>query len=584
MSKLLYVEPTDEITDLVDRIRRAEGERDLVFVVPPDARVLRSALDLQLLMQYTRGFQKRVGLVTADPQVQAMAMRTGFPTFPSVSRMEQGLPLTSVPVAAEAGAVGAAALVGAAAATAVAAPPQASAERSLARRGPSAMVAAPAALGAGAKRWWQEPKARNWSIGVGAGIFVVGLLAVLLLLPTATITVGVQAHRLTDSVTVQGQVGGQSGSVLDVIPVEALLTPTETQTFSISPSGTQVLPPTPATGSLYLCYTYTGHGSSPASATLTFTGTVTPEFSDQSGSGNLGFTSTPGGLNGSYTIQRCQSGQATSSTSSPALPSQADTNSLGTQGNVGSDQQWGWAASNLQSSTCISPTGTNNCLLTDVMNVSLANPSAMSGGQNSTTQTIFSSSDVSSAQTQEQQIAATLTSKVEQALKSLAGSSNVIAQDSSGNGIQITVTGPTLPTVGQAGQQQTLTVSVSAAATAYSPATAKAAVLADLKSKVPSDGSLLANPQTGQIQVVSAGPGGTLTLSSNASGYWAPKVDLSPYRSKVTFMSPGSARTYLLSQLPGASTVVVHQSPFGLPWLPLISGRIKIVRESVTSG
>jgi hypothetical protein len=97
MSKLLYVEPTDEITDLVDRIRRSEGERDLVFVVPPDGRVLRSGLDHQLLMQYTRGFQKRVGIVSPDPQIQALAMRTGFPTFPSISRMEQGLPLTSAP-------------------------------------------------------------------------------------------------------------------------------------------------------------------------------------------------------------------------------------------------------------------------------------------------------------------------------------------------------------------------------------------------------------------------------------------------------------------------------------------------------
>lgn len=583
MSKLLYVEPTDEITDLVDRIRRAEGERDLVFVVPPDARVLRSALDLQLLMQYTRGFQKRVGLVTADPQVQAMAMRTGFPTFPSVSRMEQGLPLTSVPAAAEAGTAGAAALSSSAAATAVASPPKTSTETALARRGPSAMVAAPAAFGAGAKRWWQGAQARNWTIGAGAGIFVIGLLAVLFLLPSATITVGVQAHRLTDSVTIQGQVGGQSGSVLDVIPVEALLTPTETQTFSVSPSGTQVLPPTPATGNLYLCYS--GHHST-ATITLTFPSSVTtPEFYDNSASGNLGFTTTSSAATGSYAIQPCGAGGASSQTSNPALPVQADSNSLGTQGNIGAAQQWSWAPGNEAQSACLSsPAFAGTCDLNGAVTLSLANPSAMSGGQNSTTQTIFSSSDVSSAQTQEQQIAATLTSKVEQDLKSLAGSSNVIAQDSSGNGVQITVTDPTLPTAGQAGQQQTLTVSVSAAATAYNPATAKAAVLADLKSKVPSDGELLAKAQTGQIQVVSAGPGGTLTLSSNASGYWAPKVDLSPYRSKVTFMSPGSARTYLLSQLPGASTVVVHQSPFGLPWLPLISSRIQIVRQSVTGG
>ncbi|MGA9776495.1 MAG: hypothetical protein WBU92_11355, partial [Candidatus Dormiibacterota bacterium] len=201
-------------------------------------------------------------------------------------------------------------------------------------------------------------------------------------------------------------------------------------------------------------------------------------------------------------------------------------------------------------------------------------------GQDSKTQQVFTSSDVSSAQQQEQQIDSTLTTSVEQRLKTMAGN-DVIAQDSSGNGIQITVTNPTLPTVGQAGQSQTLTVSVTAAATAYSPATARQAVLQDLRSKVPSDGQLLAHPNLGTVQVVSAGPGGTLTLSSNAVGYWAPKVDLAPYRTRVTFMSPGSARSYLMAQLPGASTVTVHQSPFPLPWLPLLSGRIQIVRESL---
>ncbi|MGC2191933.1 MAG: hypothetical protein WA751_06340 [Candidatus Dormiibacterota bacterium] len=97
MAKLLYVEPNDEITDLVDRIRRAEGDRDLVFVVPPDGRVLRSPLDMRLLMQYTRGFQKRIAIVSGDPQIQALAIRTGFPTFASLARLEQGAPLRGVP-------------------------------------------------------------------------------------------------------------------------------------------------------------------------------------------------------------------------------------------------------------------------------------------------------------------------------------------------------------------------------------------------------------------------------------------------------------------------------------------------------
>jgi hypothetical protein len=573
MSKLLYVEPTDEITDLVDRIRRSEGERDLVFVLPNGGRVLRSPLDAQLLMQYTRGFQKRVAIVAAEPQVQALAIRAGFPTFPTVSRLEQGLAMTAAPTAEE--------LAAATAPVAVAAP-VAGAATALVRRSPAAMAAAEPAEPGGRSPGGGRPRggARNLAIGAGATVFILGVLAVLLLLPTATVMVGVQAHQLTDNVTIQGSAGSQAANVLDVIPTQALLTPNATQTFTVTPSGTQVLPPTPATGNLYLCYNG-GKQNGAGALQLTFSGSEAPEFQDLSGNGNLGFTPTSAGSGGTYSLQACSNAGASAQTSSPALPVQADSNSLGTQGNVGAGQQWFWAPANEQASACLSPASSPGLCVTGNFTISLANPQGLAGGQNSTNQTIFSSSDVASAQQQEQQIAASLTAKVEQNLKAMAGS-NVIAQDSSGNGIQLTVNDPTLPTVGQAGQAETLTVSVNAAATAYSPKAARAAVLQDLKSKVPSDGVLLANPKVGNIQVVAAGPGGTVTLSSTAVGYWAPQVDLKPYRSKITFMSPGAARSFLLSQLSGASTVVVHQSPFALPWLPLLSSRIQIVRVSIT--
>lgn len=444
------------------------------------------------------------------------------------------------------------------------------------------MVAAEPAEPGGRSPGGGRPRggARNWAIGAGATVFILGVLAVLLLLPTATVMVGVQAHQLTDNVTIQGSAGSQAANVLDVIPTQALLTPNATQTFTVTPSGTQVLPPTPATGNLYLCYNG-GKQNGAGALQLTFTGSAAPEFQDLSGNGNLGFTPTSAGSGGTYSLQACSNAGASAQTSSPALPVQADSNSLGTQGNVGAGQQWFWAPANEQASACLSPASSPGLCVTGNFTISLANPQGLAGGQNSTNQTIFSSSDVASAQQQEQQIAASLTAKVEQNLKAMAGS-NVIAQDSSGNGIQLTVNDPTLPTVGQAGQAETLTVSVNAAATAYSPKAARAAVLQDLKSKVPSDGVLLANPKVGNIQVVAAGPGGTVTLSSTAVGYWAPQVDLKPYRSKITFMSPGAARSFLLSQLPGASTVVVHQSPFALPWLPLLSSRIQIVRVSIT--
>jgi hypothetical protein len=567
MSKLLYVEPNDEITDLVDRIRRAEGDRDLVFVLSPEGRALRSALDVQLLMQYTRGFQKRIALITSDPRIQALTIKTGFTTFPSVARFEQGEALTAaeaVPVSAKPQALAPRAPV------ATSSPGSAT---SLATRSPAAVAAIAGGADQRGLRW--HSSWTKWTVGAGAGIFAVGLLAVLFLLPSATMTVGVQAHQLTDNVTLQGSVGANS-KVLDVVPTKSLTTPTESSQFTVTPSGTRVVPPTPATGDLYLCWLFQGPKSaSPSSPQpLTFVGNTQPDFEDVGSS--IAFTTTNTSQGGTYSVSQCPSNstpQASSATSDP-VPVEADSASLGTQGDVAAGQQWSW--SNEQNTACLGTApfcGTNFILYE-------SNPAAMAGAANSTNQTIFTSSDVAAAQQQEQQLEATETAKVEQDLKSEAGV-GVIAQDPGGNGIQLTVNPPTLPTVGQAGAAKALTVTVSGAATAYTPQAARNAVLADLKSKVPSDGELLADPKLGSIQVVSAGPGGTLTLSSDAVGSWAPTLDLSPYRSKVTFMSPGAARSFLLAQLPGASTVTVRQSPFSLPWLPLLSSRIQIVRESL---
>jgi hypothetical protein len=569
MSKLLYVEPNDEITDLVDRIRRAEGDRDLVFVLSPEGRALRSALDVQLLMQYTRGFQKRIALITSDPRIQALTLKTGFTTFPSVARFEQGEALR----VAEAAPVSTRPQALAPRAPVTASPSSPSGPRSIATRLPAAMAAIGAGAGQRGHRW--HSSWTKWTVGAGAAIFVVGLLAVLFLLPSATMTVGVQAHQLTDNVTLQGSLGANS-KVLDVVPTRSLTTPTEGGQFTVTPSGTRVVPPTPATGNLYLCWLFQGpQPSSPSSPQpLTFVGNSQPDFEDVGSS--LAFTTTNTSQGGTYSVSQCSSNsapQASSATSDP-VPVQADSASVGTQGNVAAGQQWSW--SNEQGTACLGTApfcGTNFILYE-------SNPAAMAGAANATNQTIYTSSDVASAQQQEQQLAATETAKVEQDLKSEAGA-GVIAQDPGGNGIQLTVNDPTLPTVGQAGATKTLTVSVSGAATAYSPQAARKAILADLRSKVPSDGELLADPKLGSIQVVSAGPGGTLTLSSDAVGYWAPTLNLSPYRSKVTFMSPGAARSFLLAQLPGASTVTVRQSPFSLPWLPLLSSRIQIVRASL---
>jgi hypothetical protein len=579
MAKLLYVEPSDEITDLVDRIRRSGADRDLVFVVPPEGHVLRTPLDMRLLMQYTRGFQKRIAIVSGDPQIQTLAIRTGFPTFASLARLEQGAPLRGVPDATAAAAAATAAESvtrsgrgGAAAGT-------------LARRDSSAVLAGEAAVGAGGvagwwgrfRAWWGSQSGKGLKYGVGGGVLAVVLIVLLFILPSATVTLGVRAHRLVDTATIQGNDGSQSGRTLDQIPTQALQTSTFTQNFTITPSGTQALPPVPATGDLEFCWSGAG------SFDLSFTGNA-PNFVDNSTSG-VSFTTTTAGENQSVTLHSCP-------TYSVGVGVVANSGTVGTQGNVGAGQSWTW--SNNGASGCVYPSGNPGFCGSAGMvskNLQETNQAAMTGGANATTQSVFSTSDVTAAQAQQQTLDTNLTQKANKQLRHLASQDkSVLAQNPAATGIVVTVTNPTLPTGCNtsastpcpAGSSQTLTVTVTAAGTGYSSSAARAAVLQDLKSKIPTGAELLADPKIGKLAVVSAGAGGTVTLTSRAVGYWAPKLDLQPFRTKLVFMGPDAARTYLLSQLPGATTVRITQSPYGLPWLPLFSGNIHMVRVSLS--
>ncbi|MGH7641219.1 MAG: hypothetical protein ACREOL_10000 [Candidatus Dormibacteria bacterium] len=580
MAKLLYVEPGDEIPDLIDRIRRAEADRDLVFVVPPDARVLHSPLELRLLMQYARGFQKRVAVVSGDPQVQGQAIRAGFPTFASLARLEQGAALRAVPeVAAAPAAEEAAELAPAKVRGRTKPPPGAKAEPTqLATRRPAELLAAG---GAGAAGWWAPMKglwgSQHRAITLATAGVIVLLVIVLFALPSATVTLGVQAHRLVDNATIQGNDGPQSGNTLDQVSTQALQTQTFSQSFKLTPSGTQSLPPVPATGGLEFCWS----GPNP-NLTLSFSGQA-PEFEDNS-SGNAGFTTTSAGQNQTVALPQCGG-----STYSDPVAVQGDANTVGTQGNVDPGGSWNWT--NYSSSGCVSPPPAGSACVNNVNRVQITNQQAMSGGKDATTQSVFSTSDATAAQQKMQQIDTKLTQKADQQLKRLAGKS-VLAVDKNGKGIVVTATNPTLPTGCNtsasapcpAAQAETLTVTVSAVASAYNPAAVRSAILRDLRSKVPKDAELLANPQLGQPKVLAAGAGGTVTLSSKAIGYWAPKLDLGPLQSQLGSRGNGSARAFLLRHLPRGSTVSISESPIPWPWLPILSGRIHLVRESLTQG
>ena len=92
----IYVETEEEIPEVVERLRRANGA-DTMLVLPSRSRVGQSRFNFQLLRNYASRMGKRVTVVCDDPAVQKMASETGFPVFGTVGPKGEGIPAVAKP-------------------------------------------------------------------------------------------------------------------------------------------------------------------------------------------------------------------------------------------------------------------------------------------------------------------------------------------------------------------------------------------------------------------------------------------------------------------------------------------------------
>src|SRR6202162_1289180 len=92
----IYVETEEEIPELVERLRRFNGE-DTMLVLPMRSRIGQSRFNFQLLRNYAARLGKRVTVVCDDPAVQKMAAESGFPVFGAVGPTGEGIPSEEEP-------------------------------------------------------------------------------------------------------------------------------------------------------------------------------------------------------------------------------------------------------------------------------------------------------------------------------------------------------------------------------------------------------------------------------------------------------------------------------------------------------
>ncbi|MDQ6885350.1 MAG: baseplate J/gp47 family protein, partial [Candidatus Dormibacteraeota bacterium] len=236
LAKLLYVEADEEITDLVDRLRDLSLEDAVTFVVPDRSRALQSPMSFRLLKRYADSYGKHVNVISGDPRLQALSLETGFSAYPSLLAYDSGAEVHRPglvegddPTSAAPAALAAPAPLRRREAPVISGPPK--------RPAPAAVKANP-------------PSFRNYRpYLIGAAVIgVLGLLALVLYVPTATATLSVRGTPVATDFQLIGAPGTAIGS-RDHFTTQALHS-SQSQTVQGTATGQKSIPAQPSGGTV----------------------------------------------------------------------------------------------------------------------------------------------------------------------------------------------------------------------------------------------------------------------------------------------------------------------------------------------
>ena len=535
MAKLIYADPDDEITNLVDRLRAEKAETDLVFVLPAASRVMQSGLNARLLMQYSNSLGKQTAVVSPDPRTQGTAIETGFTVYPTMTDYEAG---RSIDRAVEPG-------------TPLApnfedypamdeGPPPAVTPR---RTEDPAAVAAPRARPAATRtKAAGEKKASKlpWILG-GVGVVLLLLILLFFVVPSATVTILTAARSVSATPTVTGSTTPTSASAsAGASPAAGQLTvqttvqqAQETTSQSRAATGKKDVPAVASSGAIV--FTYSHEYCNPICGNTAFL----PRSSEVSTDDGKKFLTTAD----SNTISVGQSTQA--------IPIQARQG--GAAGNVGAG-----AVKNL----------TNN---PDANSFQITNASPTGNGADATTKQVVSQTDLDTAK---RDLGDALTQKVKDDLKQKAGGQTIIAETQS-----TTVDANYDHKAGDEAANFNANITAKGQATSFDENQIKQVLTDALKRQAPSGYTLTADAPKLDYKVAQKDTNGGVVWDATASGFMAVAVDQNSLKKNITGQSPAKARSFVLGHV-DANDVVIKETPSFIPWLPFIGGRIDI-REQV---
>ena len=492
-------------------------------MLPAASRVMHSNLNARLLMQYSNSLGKKTSVVSPDPRTQGVAIETGFDTFPSMAAFESGRALDravegrtpSSPIAA--GTLGAGAAANIPAATTrrprpVSGPVASPSQQPVAAR---PAVAAPAAVATRGRQVGFLP----WVLAA-VGIFLIAMILVFFILPSATVTITVAARPVTTSPTITGSTQPPA----DKLSVQtALQQAQEQQQMAVTSTGQKIIPAVAA----QVVVTVTNNNP----FGFTFEKGKTYEVVTNDGKK---FHVVP------------SDNIPVDSGSSVDIPFTAVTPGV---------------AGNVAAHTVTSLTGAPGSVTVD-------NKNPGSGGVDQQTKTVVGQADIDKTKNT---LGGTLTQKVKDDLKAKAGKDSILEDTQS-----ITVDISTDHQPGDEVPNFNATVTVKGKATTVNQDKLNAVLTTALQSQVISGYHLTDDKPKLSLQEVQHDENGGVVWNASASAFQATAVNESDLRTKISGKSPKEAAAYVQgpqSHLDALSASVTISPPF-VPWLPFIGSNI----------
>jgi baseplate J-like protein len=504
----IYVETEEEIPEVVERLRQARGE-DTMIVLPMRSRMGQSRFNFQLLRNYAARLGKRVTVVCDDPAVQKMASESGFPVFGAVGPMGEGIP--------------------------------SEAEAPLPRRrwwqGSRSAQAAHVGIAAPTKLITKNATelkpARFLLYIIAATLLVVGLVALAIYVPSASVTLVAQAQPFTEkNVEVQAQPGKAPIRVRTDI-----ITRSNSQSFKTT-GLVQVL-----LSSAYGVVVYSNFFSPPEcpGPDCGSPGLIIPYGQRLLNTNGIVFAQTS-----NSTLVPWQTG------SGPGLAS-ANVKAVtpGSSGNVGSN-----TITVIENSRY------------DPNKLTVTNPQATGGGTDPSSTPTMTVADFDAGRAQ---LEAELRQSVAQQLASAGRAGEKLSAT-------IIFSAPNFTTDHQPNDKVPSfsgTMTLKGEGDFYVDADVAKAFQTYLAQRVPNDQQLLPeSPIQVSYSVLSDAAGGYMTFVGNASAYIAPRLDEATIRSAIVGITVTGAKFYL-QRLPVRS-YAIKEEPISLPLMPLLADRISL--------